>query len=90
LSKRRSVRKKQPNETEPNDLKAVTGMVEAIWAAAETAEVPLGDWVRKKVIAEVRKLKRQVGARCHKAPRIRAPSVCTLGGCAEFEQDVSP
>ncbi|HIQ20301.1 MAG TPA: hypothetical protein EYH34_03560 [Planctomycetes bacterium] len=45
------------------DLKAVTAMVASMWAAAEKADAPLSDWLRRKIVGEIERLKRQVDSK---------------------------
>lgn len=59
MSKRRSGGK-DGSKTDRHDLKAVTAMVEFMWAAAEKADAPLANWLRKKVVGDIERLKRQV------------------------------
>jgi hypothetical protein len=60
VSKRRSAKGNNVSQQDGHDLTAVTAMVESMWGAAEKADPPMSDWLHKKIVADIGKLKRQV------------------------------
>jgi len=52
-------------------------MVSSMWAAAEKADAPLGDWLRNKIVGEIERLNRQVDAKLRLAKLTSATTATT-------------
>jgi len=86
VSKRRSTGRKNAGEGQPHDLKAVTAMVASMWAAAEKADAPMGDWLRKKIVGDIERLKRQVDGKLNVASITSATAEHQRTFFSEIEQ----